>query len=159
MGDNSFYQATEGILYGYMSVCSYIEDLEEKLKEIENAGFQDIKAITYDKISVKTYAINKSTENAALAKIEYIEKITKDLNKNKASKNELDSILSTLKGKERQIIRLLYFKDLEIEKCMKIMKLKKSTFYSLKDRTVKKISIKLFGVDALKENVLKILGD
>jgi hypothetical protein len=42
---------------------------------------------------------------------------------------------------------------------MELLKYKKSKFYQIKDRAVKKISISLYGVKAIKQDILKLVGD
>jgi hypothetical protein len=42
---------------------------------------------------------------------------------------------------------------------MELLKYKKSKFYQIKDRAIKKISISLYGVKAIKQEILKLVGD
>ena len=41
---------------------------------------------------------------------------------------------------------------------MEILKYKKSKFYQIKDKAIKKISVAIFGVKALKQDILEKAG-
>lgn len=154
----SLYKVTESILYNYKEISSYIEELEERLKEAEKSSWADLKAIQYDKINIKTYGITKSTENVALAKIEYIDELNKELIKNKNIKLRLEKAFKSLKNKEKKLIDLIYFKEVNYKKCLEILKIEKRAYFYMKDRVVKKIAVSLFGISALEDEILSILG-
>lgn len=153
----NYYQATESVLYSYRDIKSYVSNLEEKLIEANAQNWSDLKAIQYDRISVRTSNINRPTENSVMAKIEYLDKIKSAIFENKSFLNDIDKVLKTLDSQERRIVQLIYIKGIEKEKCMNIMQLKKSRFYKLKDKTINKFSVAYFGVDALKSSLEKIL--
>lgn len=158
MQNKSFYQDIEYLLFNYGQVESYIEDLKEKLVEAEQGGWADIKAIQYDKLSVRTYGISKSTENAVIAKLEFIDEVNREIKYNLKFKNRIDKALKTLDKQELKVIKLRYFKNNSNEKCMEILKYKKSKFYQIKDKAIKKISVAIFGVKALKQDILEKAG-
>ena len=159
MQNKSFYQDIEYLLFNYGQVESYIEDLKEKLVEAEQGGWADIKAIQYDKLSVKTSGISRSTENAVIAKLQFIEDVKKELDYNVRFKKRMDKALKNLDKQELKVVKLRYFKNNSNEKCMELLKYKKSKFYQIKDRAIKKISISLYGVKAIKQEILKLVGD
>ena len=160
MGKNNyFYQATESFLFSYGQVESYIDDLNEKIEEANEGGWADIKAIQYDKLSVKTSGISRSTENAVIAKLQFIEDVKKELYYNVRFKKRMDKALKNLDKQEFKVVKLRYFKNNSNEKCMELLKYKKSKFYQIKDRAIKKISISLYGVKAIKQEILKLVGD
>ena len=159
MSKNSFYQATESFLFSYGQVESYIEDLNEKILEANEVGWADIKAIQHDKISVKTSGISRSTENAVIAKLKFIEDAKRELDYNIRFKTRIDNALKTLDKQELRFIKLRYFKNYSDEKCMEILKYKKSKFYGIKNKAINKLSIALYGIKAIRKDILKIIGE
>ena len=104
MGKNNyFYQATESFLFSYGQVESYIDDLNEKIEEANEGGWADIKAIQYDKLSVKTSGISRSTENAVIAKLQFIEDVKKELDYNVRFKKRMDKALKILINKSLKL--------------------------------------------------------
>jgi predicted DNA-binding protein (UPF0251 family) len=85
--------------------------------------------------------------------------VKKELDYNIRFKKRIDKALKNLDKQELKVIRLRYFKNNSNEKCMELLKYKKSKFYQIKDRAVKKISISLYGVKAIKQDILKLVGD
>ena len=123
MGKNNyFYQATERFLFSYGQVESYIDDLNEKIEEANEGGWADIKAIQYDKLSVKTSGISRSTENAVIAKLQFIEDVKKELDYNVRFKKRMDKALKNLDKQELKVVKLRYFKNNSNEKCMELIK-------------------------------------
>lgn len=157
--NNFFYKATESFLFSYGQVENYIEDLEEKILEANEGGWDDIKAIQHDKILVKTSGINRSTENAVIAKLKFIEDAKRELDYNIRFKTRIDNALKTLDKQELRFIKLRYFKNYSYEKCMEILKCKERKLYYIKDRAINKLSIALYGIKAIRKDILKIIGE
>lgn len=157
--NTTYYQATEAVLYSYSNVKSYICDLEVKLKETEKSDWTNMKAIQYDKINVRVFGISRITENAVIAKIDFIEEIKKEIDVNKKFIEDMDKVLKRLDKAEKRLVNLLYIKGLSKEKCMMILKFKKDKFYNLKNEAVKKICTSWFGVKSLNEDFIKTSGE
>lgn len=147
----SYYQATEAILYSYSRVTSYVDDLKEKLVEVEKSDWSNVKAIQYDKINCRVFGISRVTENNALAKVEFIEELDREIIENEKFINDIDKVLKRLGTDEKQIIKLFYLKGFSKEKVMKVLKIKKDKFYTLKNNAVREFSISWFGIKALAE--------
>ena len=126
--------------------------------EAEQGWWADIKAIQYYKLSVRKYGISKSTENAVIAKLEFIDEVNREIKSNLKFKNRIDKALKTLDKQELKVIKIRYFKNNSNEKCMEILNYKKSKFYQIKDKAIKKISVAIFGVKALKQDILEKAG-
>ncbi|MGL5569095.1 MAG: hypothetical protein ACRDB9_07630 [Cetobacterium sp.] len=147
----SYYQATEAILYSYSRVTSYVDDLREKLVEVEKSDWSNVKAIQYDKINCRVFGISRVTENNALAKVEFIEELNTEIIENEKFITDIDKVLKRLGNDEKQIIKMLYFKGFSKEKVMKLLKFKKDKFYTVRNNAVKEFSVSWFGVKALSE--------
>lgn len=148
----TYYQATEAILYSYSKIERYIRDLETKIKEIEKDEWSNIKSMQYDKIMVKVFGIARITEDTVLAKLELVEEIKKEIVKNKKFIRDIENIINELTKEEKQLIKILYLKNTDKEKAMRILNLKKDKFYRTKNSAVKEFSVAWFGVKALTEN-------
>jgi DNA-directed RNA polymerase specialized sigma subunit len=94
-----------------------------------------------------------------MAKLQFIEDVKKELDYNVRFKKRMDKALKNLDKQELKVVKLRYFKNNSNEKCMELLKYKKSKFYQIKDRAIKKISISLYGVKAIKQEILKLVGD
>lgn len=104
------------VLYKYPKVKIQIEIDNIKLEEIEN-NLCDIKAYSYDNISVSSSNINNSTEDAAIELLHKKEEINKRIKYNTLFCNKIEKALQVLSNIERLIIESFYFqnkKDYEI---------------------------------------------
>lgn len=104
------------VLYKYPKAKIQIEIDNIKLEEIEN-NLCDIKAYSYDNISVSSSNINNSTEDAAIELLHKKEEINKRIKYNTLFCNKIEKALQVLSNIERLIIESYYFqnvKDYEI---------------------------------------------
>lgn len=104
------------VLYKYPKAKIQIEIDNIKLEEIEN-NLCDIKAYSYDNISVSSSNINNSTEDAAIELLHKKDKIEKNIKYNTLFCNKIEKALNTLSNIEKTIINEIYFnnkKDYEI---------------------------------------------
>ena len=104
------------VLYKYPKAKIQIEIDNIKLEEIENS-LGDIKAYSYDNISVSSSNINNSTEDAAIELLHKKEEINKRIKYTTLFCNKIEKALQVLSNIERLIIESYYFqnvKDYEI---------------------------------------------
>lgn len=100
------------VLYKYPKVKIQIEIDNIKLEEIEN-NLCDIKAYSYDNISVSSSNINNSTEDAAIELLHKKEEINKRIKYNTLFCNKIEKALQVLSNIERLIIESYYFQNIK----------------------------------------------
>lgn len=100
------------VLYKYPKAKIQIEIDNIKLEEIENS-LGDIKAYSYDNISVSSSSINNSTEDAAIELLHKKEEINKRIKYNTLFCNKIEKALQVLSNIERLIIESYYFQNIK----------------------------------------------
>lgn len=100
------------VLYKYPKAKIQIEIDNIKLEEIEN-NLCDIKAYSYDNISVSSSNINNSTEDAAIELLHKKEEINKRIKYNTLFCNKIEKALQVLSNIERLIIESYYFQNIK----------------------------------------------
>ena len=100
------------VLYKYPKAKIQIEIDKIKLKEIEN-NLCDIKAYSYDSISVSSSNINNETEDAAIELLNKKEEINKRIKYNTLFCDKIEKALQLLSTTERLIIESFYFKNIK----------------------------------------------
>lgn len=151
--ENSCFKFTEKLLYGYKDIDEFIENTEEKLKEMKlEENTTTVGSINYDSIQVSsTFNIARTTERKALDKVEEETELKIELYRNKKLKNEIDKVINNLSQVHKDIIKYRYFEGLQWLEIVEIMNYEERQLRNKKNEAVKSLARKLFGVKVFKE--------
>lgn len=147
------FRFTEKLLYGYKDIEEFIENTEEKLKEMKlEENTTTVGAITYDSIQVSpTFNIARTTEKKALYKVEEEIELKIELYRNKKLKKEIDQVINNLSYIHKEIIRYRYIEGLQWNEIIDIMNYEERQLRNKKKEAIRSIAIKLFGVKLFEE--------
>lgn len=147
------FRFTEKLLYGYKDIEEFIENTEEKLKEMKlEENTTTVGAINYDSIQVSpTFNIVRTTERRALDKVEEEIELKIELYKNKKLKKEIDKAINNLSYTHKEIIQYRYIEGLQWLEIVEIMNYEERQLRNKKNEAIKSIARKLFGVKVFKE--------
>lgn len=151
--ENSCFKFTEKLLYGYKDIEEFIENTEEKLKEMKlEENTTTVGAIRYDSIQVSpTFNISRTTERKALDKFEEEIELKIELYKNKKLKKEIDKAINNLSYIHKEIIQYRYLEGLEWLDIVEKMNYEERQLRNKKNEGVKSIARNLFGIKVFQE--------
>lgn len=151
--ENSCFKFTEKLLYGYKDIEEFIENTEEKLKEMKlEENTTTVGSINYDSIQVSpTFNISRTTERKALDKVEEEIELKIELYRNKKIKKEIDKVINNLSTIHRDVVKYRYIEDLQWLEIVELMNYEERQLRNKKNEAVKSISRKLFGVKVFAE--------
>lgn len=149
---NNCFRFTEKILYGYKDIEEFIENTEEKLKDLKfEENTTTVGAINYDSIKVSpTFNISRMTERKALDKVEEETELKIELYRNKKLKKEIDKVINNLAPIHRDIIKYRYFERLQWLEITERVSYEERHLRNKKYEAVKSIATKLFGIKVFK---------
>lgn len=147
------FRFTEKLLYGYKDIEEFIENTEEKLKELKlEENTTTVGAINYDSIQVSpTFNISRTTERKALDKVEEEIELKIELYRNKKLKKEIDKAINNLSYIHKEIIQYRYLEGLEWLDIVEKMNYEERQLRNKKNESVKSIARNLFGIKVFQE--------
>lgn len=130
----------EGRLKKYNEIEADISRLEWKIRKMENEEAQASTAVLeVTGIKPKGYTAS-SVENKAIKNVDNIAKYKQKILELTAEKKMIDSLINTLKGKERQVIELRYKHQLKWESIAVSIDRDTSRAKAIKDSAIKKMN-------------------
>jgi DNA-directed RNA polymerase specialized sigma subunit len=149
----NYYKTTEKFLYNYRPLKISIENMESELKELEPLGAS---AIDYSKEKTgATYNISKQTEDEALHIITQKEILKDRIEKTKKKVERIEKGLSSLSPIEKEIISRRYFESEQWYEIAYKVKYHESWCKEIRKRAIIKLSVALFGVEAVRVDEYK----
>ncbi|WFD09752.1 hypothetical protein [Tepidibacter hydrothermalis] len=142
--DKELYKKVEWTLYNYKALNESIGDIQLEIEELK-IDTDGVRGISYDTERISpTYNITSITEDAAIRKIETIEKLEKQIAKNKITIQKIDRALKSLDEVERKIVEGKYIERLQWWQIEELVKYSGRWCREKRDRSIGKISAKLF---------------
>ncbi|TCO69516.1 sigma-70 RNA polymerase sigma factor region 4 domain-containing protein [Marinisporobacter balticus] len=150
---NEYIRKTIIWLKMYSSLKMSVEILEEELEAQEGIKRGEISAIDFGKEKIsQSYKFNSVVEDEAIENIDRIYLLIKQIETTKFTLKKIEKSISVLSEKERQLIELKYIDDQRLS----WGEISKKIGYSidhcqgyLKKHTLEKISVAIYGLDAL----------
>lgn len=175
MSDKNYYKATEKTLYSFSALKMSLErlkiELDYKIAEKEKIESEiddyNISAATTGKVlgndissSVENKVIKIDSLKRYLPKLE-VEIMLKEsrFKKEELKVSAISEAINTLDLREREIITEYYVNNRSIREISKKINMAQSPIFKTKKAAVKKISINLFGIDALDEQINKLIEE
>lgn len=151
--EKSCFKFTEKLLYGYKDIEEFIENTEEKLKEMKlEENTATVGAINYDSIQVSpTFSINRMTERKALEKVEEETELKIELYRNKKLKKDIDQVINNLSPIHKDIIKYRYIEGLQWLEIIDIINYEERHLRNKKNEAIMSIARKLFGIKVFQE--------
>ena len=145
-----YYEQTEKYLLNYFALKISIENMQKQIKEI---SIEDgLTAIKYDGEKIaETYKTSCPTEKTATINIIKSDMLNKKINKNKLILDRIDNAIKILKKIDQNIIKLRYIEGYQWYAVSSKVSYSQSHCRKKAIDAVYKISVALFGEDALKE--------
>lgn len=155
--DKELYKKVEWMLYNYKALNESIGDIQLEIEELK-IDTDGVRGISYDMEKTSpTYKITSITEDAAIRKIERIEKLEKQIAKNKIKIQKIDRALKSLDEVERKIVEGKYIERLQWWQIEELVKYSVRWCREKKDRAIGKIAAKLFANHLNEEtNLIKL---
>ncbi|WP_099192776.1 sigma-70 RNA polymerase sigma factor region 4 domain-containing protein [Tepidibacter mesophilus] len=143
--NNDTYKKTEWMLYNYKMLKVSVENLKSEIQELK-MDTVGTGAIRYDREKTSpTYNIVCTTEEEAIANIERISKLEKQIMKTQNKIDKIDRGLSALNEEERTIIESRYIKGLQWWQVAGIVKYSERWCREKRKGAIEKMAIGLFG--------------
>ncbi len=145
---------TEWTLYNFKRLKESIEDLQLEIEEIK-IDTDGVRSIRYDREKTSpTYKITSSTEDEVIRKIERIERLEKQIAKNKIKIQKIDRALNSLDEVEREIIEGKYLEGMQWWEIAESVKYSARWCNEKRKRAIEKIAAKLFPEELENESNL-----
>ena len=146
-------ELTEDMLRKYKYILRYIENTEEKLRDMGlEENITTVGAVTYDSIQVSpTYNIGRMTERKALDRVEDETELKIELYKNKKLKKEIERLVNNLSQAHREILQYRFIDSLEWLEIVEKMNYSERQLIYKKNEAVRSIAIELYGVKVFEE--------
>ena len=146
----NYYDQTEKYLLNYFALKISIENMQKQIKEIMVED--GLTAINYDGEKIaETHKTSCPTEKTAIRNIIKSDMLNKRINKNKLTLSRIDDAIKALKGIDQNIIKLRYIEGYQWYIVSSKVSYSQSHCRKKAIDAVYKISVALFGEDALKE--------
>ena len=143
----NYYKATEKFLYNYNSLKASIENMKQEIEELD---YREISAVNYEKEPTgKTYAFHSITEEAGIRAAEKKKLLEKRIKATQSKLERIDRAIKALNDTERQIITERYINGKQWWQVAYEIKYSEKWCKELRRRAVQKVTIGLFGEDAL----------
>ncbi len=144
----NYYKATEKYLYNYKSLKANIENMKTQIKELD---YSSVKGANYDYIDNGGYK-----KSAVESTVLYIDKKRSNLERKiielKSKLERIDKSIEALNEVEQFIIKERYFEGKQWWKIAYKLRYSERWCKELRSRAVEKISIGLWGEDALPKD-------
>ncbi|MCT4507925.1 MAG: hypothetical protein N4A48_04065 [Tepidibacter sp.] len=143
------YKKTEWMLYNYKMLKVSVENLKSEIQEL-NMDTTGTGAIRYDKEKTSpTYSIVCTTEEEAIANIEKINRLEKQIMKTQNKIDKIDRALDALNEDEKRIIKLRYIEGLQWWQVAGMAKYSERWCKEKRKISIEKLSLGIFGYTSL----------